>query len=124
MEDTLLYQFGRFIMDDENWVLSKGRMRIHLAPKAFEILSLLVSRRGRTIAKTEFLDNIWPDACVEEANITQHIAVLRKALGDSPKTHEARYIETVSRRGYRFVARVRAIPRPEYRIVVGKTAHD
>jgi len=113
MEQAPLYQFGRFVLDVDNRILKMGSKRIHLCPKAFDILSLLVSEAGRTVAKYEFLDKVWTDAHVEESNITQHIASLRKALGDTPRAAHSRYIETVSQKGYRFVAAVREKPRPQ-----------
>jgi len=80
---------------------------ISLAPKAIEILILLVVRAGELVEKDELLRAVWPDTFVEESNLTQNIFTLRRALGDERVS--ARYIETVARRGYRFIARVRPI---------------
>src|SRR4029078_12411064 len=73
-------------------------------PKAFEALVLLVQRQGRLIEKEELIAALWPDTFVEEANLEHHIWLLRKALDDTKE--EERYIETVPKRGYRFVADV------------------
>ena len=75
---------------------------ISLTPKATDILIILVMNAGELIEKEELIREIWPDTFVEEANLTQNIFRLRKALDDGPL-----YIETVTRRGYRFVAQVR-----------------
>ena len=76
-----------------------------LAPKAFDLLAVLVRHAGRLVTKRELLDQVWPEAFVEEGILTVHIAALRKALGDSGRRGTC--IETVSRSGYRFIATVR-----------------
>ncbi|HVI71541.1 MAG TPA: winged helix-turn-helix domain-containing protein, partial [Pyrinomonadaceae bacterium] len=80
---------------------------ISLAPKALEILIVLVLRAGELVEKDELLRAVWPDTFVEESNLSQNIFTLRRALGD--ERVGARYIETVPRRGYRFIARVRPV---------------
>ena len=64
-------------------------------------MAVLVEGRGHVFSKEELLERVWPDAYVDENNLAQNISLLRKALGDGA---EARYIETIPRRGYRFVA--------------------
>ena len=76
--------------------------RIHLPPKAFDALLVLVQSGGRLVSKDELMEKVWPDTFVEESSLTVGIFALRKALGDGRNNHS--YIETVPRRGYRFVA--------------------
>ncbi len=103
-----LCEFGPFRLDIcERRLLHKGE-RVALTPKAFETLMLLVDRAGHLVEKGELMEALWPGIAVEEANLTNNIWTLRKALGDDPGGQ--RYIETVPKRGYRFVAAVRELP--------------
>jgi DNA-binding winged helix-turn-helix (wHTH) protein len=77
---------------------------VHLTLKAFAVLHVLIERAGRVVEKDELMQRVWPDAFVEDANLTQSIALSRRALCETHNCHE--YIETVHRRGYRFVAEV------------------
>jgi TolB-like protein/DNA-binding winged helix-turn-helix (wHTH) protein/Tfp pilus assembly protein PilF len=86
-------------------VLLRDGKPVGLKPKALDTLIALIEHRDRVVEKGELMDLLWPDTAVEEANLTQNIFVLRKALGDAPG--EQRFIATVARRGYRFVADVR-----------------
>lgn len=81
---------------------------VPMTPKAFDTLVTLIERRDRVASKEELLRHLWPDVVVEEASLTQQIFLLRKALDDTPDGE--RYIATVPRRGYRFVADVTEIP--------------
>jgi TolB-like protein/DNA-binding winged helix-turn-helix (wHTH) protein/Tfp pilus assembly protein PilF len=99
-----LYEFGSFRLDTGSRLLTRRSDPIGLPPKAFDLLVLLVQNRGRVIQKKELMDALWPDAFVEEANLTQNVFLLRKALGD-----EADCIKTVPRIGYRFQAAVREL---------------
>lgn len=102
------YEFGPFCLDaDERLLVREGR-HIALPPKVYETLFVLVGSNGRVLTKDELMRAIWPDAFVEEANLAHNISELRKALGDSPERPQ--YIQTIPRRGYRFIAEVR---RPE-----------
>jgi len=103
-----LYEFGPFLLDTAERVLLRDCEPVLLTPKAFEILTVLVRHSGHLVEKDELMRNVWPDAFVEEANITQHVSTIRKALGEGTDDH--RYIETVPRLGYRFVANVRELP--------------
>jgi DNA-binding winged helix-turn-helix (wHTH) protein/tetratricopeptide (TPR) repeat protein len=103
----VVYEFGPFHMDPEKQVLLRDGQVIAVTPKAFETLLVLVRRRGEVVSKEELLKEIWPDSFVEEANLSQHIFKLRKALGDSPEGE--RYIVTLPGRGYRFAVPVRKI---------------
>jgi DNA-binding winged helix-turn-helix (wHTH) protein/TolB-like protein/Tfp pilus assembly protein PilF len=101
------YEFGPFRLDPSEGRLLRGGKIVALTPKAFETLSLLVQKSGHLVKKDELIERIWHDTIVEESNLNVIIHTLRKALGDDP-TH-SKYIETVSKRGYRFVADVRKI---------------
>ncbi len=78
-----------------------------LTPKVYEVLQLLVQNSGHMLGKDELLKAVWPDSFVEEGNLTRNISTLRAALGDNSDDH--RYIETVPKRGYRFIANVREL---------------
>lgn len=102
---TTSYQFGAFqLIPHEHQLLCNGS-QIALPPKTFETLVVLVEKSGRLIEKEELMQTLWPETFVEEANLTHHISALRKALGE--KEDGQQYIQTVPRRGYRFVADVR-----------------
>lgn len=99
------YVFGPFCLNPSERTLLRDGEPISLTPKAFEILTVLVRNSGHLVGKDKLMQEVWPDAFVEEANITQHVSMLRKALGEA--TDEHRYIETVPREGYRFTASVK-----------------
>jgi DNA-binding winged helix-turn-helix (wHTH) protein/TolB-like protein/tetratricopeptide (TPR) repeat protein len=101
-------EFGPFRLDPESRVLSRGETPVPLTPKAFDTLVALVEARDRLAGKAELMQRLWPDAVVEESNLTQQIFTLRKALGDDSEGQT--YIRTVPRHGYRFVAEVREVP--------------
>lgn len=104
-ESTCRYEFGPFRLDPgERFLLRRGA-EVPLTPKVFELLLVLVRHRGHVLEKDELMKRVWPDRVVEEANLTQSVVMLRKALGDSPRA--PRYVETRPRRGYRFVAEVK-----------------
>ncbi|MDO8681458.1 MAG: winged helix-turn-helix domain-containing protein [Acidobacteriota bacterium] len=102
------FSFGQFQID-----LSSRRLRcngeaVAVTVKAFDILAALVEDAGRVVDKDELMRRVWPDAIVEEANLSQQIFLLRRVLGEDAKDH--RFIATVPRRGYRFVAQVTQLP--------------
>jgi Tol biopolymer transport system component/DNA-binding winged helix-turn-helix (wHTH) protein len=99
-----LYEFGPFLLDASERALLRGEETVHLTPKEFETLLALVRGGGRLMSKEELLKEIWPDTFVEEATLAQNIFTLRKALAKGGG--EQQYVETVPRRGYRFVAKV------------------
>ena len=101
----LTYEFGPYKLSPTHRLLTRDGETISLTPKAMEILVRLVVNAGQLQEKDDLLKEVWPDTFVEEANLTQNIFTLRRALGD--ERAGPRYIETVSRRGYRFVADVR-----------------
>lgn len=103
-----LFVFGEFRLDaTEHLLYRKTGEVVPLKPKAVETLQLLVMQRGRLLTKTELLERLWPDAVVEESNLSQNIYLLRKVLGLTASGQN--YIETVPKRGYRFVADVEEI---------------
>jgi len=98
------YEFGRFRINTADRVLLRDQEVVPLTPKVFDILLALVQDSGEVISKDGLMKKVWPDSFVEEGNLTQNISLLRKALGEGQNGHQ--YIETVARRGYRFVAPV------------------
>lgn len=102
-----IYEFGLFRLDADDRILLRGDRRVHVTEKVFNVLLLLVERSGHLVTKEELMEQVWPDSVVEENNLTVSMSALRKALGQ--RLEGGRYIETVSRRGYRFVADVRGI---------------
>jgi pimeloyl-ACP methyl ester carboxylesterase/DNA-binding winged helix-turn-helix (wHTH) protein len=100
-----VYEFGTFTIDAGEGLLFDGTDMVQLAPKAFDTLVLLVENCGHVLSKEEIMDRVWEGSFVEENNLAQNISILRKALGEG--TEGAKFIETVSKRGYRFIAPVR-----------------
>jgi DNA-binding winged helix-turn-helix (wHTH) protein/TolB-like protein len=98
------YEFGRFRVKSYERVLLRGEEPVPLTPKAFDILLMLLENDGRIVPKDELMKKVWPNTFVEEGNLTQNVSLLRKALGES--ANSSQFIETVPRRGYRFVAPV------------------
>jgi DNA-binding winged helix-turn-helix (wHTH) protein len=96
-----VYRFGTFVVDRSCRTLSDGGERVLLTPKAFETLAVLLEHAGQVVDKQTLMERVWPDAHVEEGNLSQNIFVLRKLLGENAREH--RYIATVPGRGYCFV---------------------
>lgn len=99
-----VYRFGPFTLDVGRRRLLRDGESVLVPPKALDVLEVLLEHRGRTVEKDDLMRRVWPDTIVEEANLTQSVFMLRRALGDEPS--EPRYISTVARRGYRFVGDV------------------
>jgi len=99
-ENRHFYEFGPFRIDTRNRQVLRENELVPLKAKAVDTLLLLIESRGDVVEKDELMQRLWPDSFVEEANLTQNIYTLRKALGGD-------YIQTVPRRGYRFVAEVK-----------------
>lgn len=102
--DSVYYRFGSYHLDEVERSLLRNGVTVPLTPKVFDILLLLVKNAGRVVTKDYLLQNVWPNTFVEEANLSVNVATLRKALGDGAGEFE--YIETLPKRGYRFVANV------------------
>ena len=101
-EENRSYDFGRFRLNTAERVLLREGEPVPLTPKVFDILITLVENSGRVVEKDDLMKKVWPSTFVEEGNLTQNVSLLRKALGES--AGGAQFIETVPRRGYRFVA--------------------
>jgi DNA-binding winged helix-turn-helix (wHTH) protein/TolB-like protein/Flp pilus assembly protein TadD len=99
------YEFDSFRIDVLKRQLLRDGIAVRLKPKAFETLLVLVQNSGRVLEKNELMEMLWASVFVEESNLTQHISLVRKALGESP--NNPRYIVTIPGRGYRFAADVR-----------------
>jgi len=91
-----LYHFGPFSIDVTERTLLRDGKPVSLTPKVFDTLLVLVQEKGHLVEKNDLMNRLWPDTVVEESNLTQNIAVIRKVLGD--RTNESRYIETVHKR--------------------------
>ena len=100
------YEFGRFRVDGKERLLLRDGEIVPLTPKAFDLLLALLENSGHLLEKEELMQRLWPDSFVEEGSLTQNVSLLRKTLFESDNQ---RFIETVPRRGYRFVATVREL---------------
>src|SRR5260370_27405060 len=101
-----LYEFAAFRLDAAERLLMRDGRSVPLTPKVFDTLLALVRRGGRLVEKDELMCEVWPDSFVEEINLTVNISTLRKVLGEG---NGSNYIETVPKRGYRFIAPVREL---------------
>jgi DNA-binding winged helix-turn-helix (wHTH) protein len=102
--------FGDCVVDLERRQLFRHDRDVHLTPKAFDLLALLVAARPRAIAKAEIHDRLWPGTFVTESNLTTLVTELRAALGDSARS--PRYVKTVPRFGYAFCASATEVVEP------------
>jgi DNA-binding winged helix-turn-helix (wHTH) protein len=100
-----VFEFNGFRLDKAGPLLTHGVQPLEIAPKALEILTVLVSNAGFVVSKDDLMSVVWPNTVVEEGNIAVHISSLRKALTE--RGGRADYIQTVSKRGYRFTAPAR-----------------
>jgi TolB-like protein/DNA-binding winged helix-turn-helix (wHTH) protein/Tfp pilus assembly protein PilF len=96
-----VYAFGPYRLDPPEHRLLRDGQTIPLSPKAFDLLAALVSRAGHLVTKEQLLQEVWPGTFVEEANLSYTVSLVRKALGDEREPY--RYVETVPKRGYRFI---------------------
>ncbi len=103
-QESHFYAFGRFRLKTAERVLLREGEPVPLTPKVFDILLTLVEQGGHVVEKDDLMKRVWPSTFVEEGNLTQNVSLLRKALGESPSGPQ--FIETVPRRGYRFVANI------------------
>ncbi len=105
LENKELFEFDSFRLDPAERLLLRDGEPVPLEPKVFETLLVLIRHGRGLVGKEELMRAVWPDSFVEESNLTRNISILRKALsrdGGGPQ-----YIETVPKRGYRFVREVR-----------------
>ena len=103
VKDSTIYRFSDFRLEAAERLLYEGERSIQLPPKAFDTLLLFVQNAGRILSKERMLTEIWEGSFVEENNLAQNISLLRKTLGENPAE---KFIETVPKFGYRFVADV------------------
>ncbi len=100
--------FGPFVVDVVNAALWRDAQRLAVRPKTFDVLVYLVSHAGTLVSHEALLDTVWPETAVGDAVLKVSIGELRQVLGDTAKS--PRYIATVPRRGYRFMAPVSPVP--------------
>lgn len=98
------YRFAEFLLDTRTRQLLKGGREVHLSPKAYELLLLLIEGRSRALSKAELQDRLWPATFVGETNLATLVAEIRRGLDESAQG--ARIVRTIHRFGYRFVAEV------------------
>ena len=97
-------RFADFVIDGHRRVLLRGNERIDLSPRLVDVLCHLAANAGHVVSKELLLDRHWPNVHVSDTALAFGMTQIRKAIGD--ETANPRFIQTVSRRGYRFVARV------------------
>jgi DNA-binding winged helix-turn-helix (wHTH) protein/TolB-like protein len=102
-----VYVFGAFRYDARQRLLFRDGVLVPLVPKAADTLQVLIENSGRIVEKSELMRRVWPDTTVEEIGLARNVSIVRKALGDDAES--GRHIETIPRRGYRFVAEVEVI---------------
>lgn len=107
LKDKDLYEFEGFVLDTSERTLWRENESVSITPKAIETLCLLVENHGKLMSKDDLMNSLWAETFVEERNLAQNIFTLRKILGENE--HGKKFIETVPRRGYRFVAEVRPV---------------
>ena len=100
----MTYRFAGFSVNGETRQLLADGREIHLSPKAFELLLLLIEQRSRALSKSELQEQLWPSTFVGETNLATLVAEIRRALDDSPR--DSAYVRTMHRFGYRFIAAV------------------
>jgi DNA-binding winged helix-turn-helix (wHTH) protein/TolB-like protein/Tfp pilus assembly protein PilF len=105
LKKSNFYEYGPFRLDPAEHRLTREGVPVPLAPKAFELLLFLVQNPGRLLSKEQIMQALWAGSFVEEANLTVSISLLRRILGE--KDGNVRYIETIPKKGYRFIASVR-----------------
>ena len=101
-EERLSYTFGHFRLELSEHVLLRNGHRVPLTPKNFDVLRVLVQNAGHLVEKERLLKEVWPDSFVEEGALNRSVSILRKALGE--RLSGPKFIETIPKRGYRFVA--------------------
>ena len=122
----MVYRFGDFTFDHDIRQLALNTSEVHLSPKAFELLAVLLANRSRAVSKAELQQHLWPTTFVEETNVAGLVAEIRRALRDTASS--PRFVRTVYRFGYRFVGDVTvdtlvtgsALPRVKLFVVVAQ----
>src|ERR687891_1195129 len=111
-----LYLFDGFRVDASERLLFKDNREVPLTPKVFDTLLVLLENSSHVLTKKELMEQVWPDSFVEENNLAQNISILRKALGQGKEGEH--YIQTVPKRGYRFVVDVTTTGGEEETVIV------
>ena len=109
--DEYFYEFGDFTLDTSERCLFKNGQPVSITPKVYETLLVLIRNAENIVEKEDLIHQIWQDRFVEESNLTFNIRMLRKALGDNASSPE--FIETLPRRGYRFLMPVRTVDKTQ-----------
>jgi DNA-binding winged helix-turn-helix (wHTH) protein len=121
-----LYEFGPFVLNTAEHLLIKNDIPIDLSPKAFDLLVVLVEHSGMLVTKDDLIESVWQGASIEEGNISYNVSLLRKALGDDAAS--PRYVKTVAKRGYRFIAPTKVLEssngQPANKIETGGGTHE
>ena len=110
-----IYQFGPFQLNATERLLQRDGEIVPLTPKVLDTLLILVENRGHVVEKNDLMQQLWPDSFVEESSLTQNISLLRRALAGEEKGY---YIETIPKRGYRFIADVNEVDETEVDVAV------
>src|SRR5688500_11949961 len=106
MPTAASYKFGAFVVDGGAYRLTRDGQNVPLSPKIIDLLLFLAARPSVLVSKDELFTALWPDVAVTDNALTQAVSELRQALGDD--SSKPTYIQTVARRGYRFIAPVEA----------------
>ncbi|MGH9873255.1 MAG: winged helix-turn-helix domain-containing protein [Pyrinomonadaceae bacterium] len=117
-----IFEFGPFRLDSAERVLLRDGQPVPLTLKAFEVLLLLVESSGHIVEKDELMNRVWAGSFVEEGNLKVTVSMLRKALEDNNGANH--FIETVPRRGYRFVAGVKAVPADNVELIMHERTRE
>lgn len=104
LAEKRIYEFGNFRLNARERIIESAGRPVSIAPKALDLLIVLVENRGRLVEKEDLMRRIWPETFVEDNNLAFNISVLRKLFGESGAAPQ--YIETVPKRGYRFIGEV------------------
>ena len=102
MKNGEVYEFGPYRLDESERTLTRGGSPVSIKPKEFDTLLYLVSHAGRTVTREELIKAVWPDTFVEDGNLNYNISQLRRILGENAQ--DTSYIQTLPKRGYRFIA--------------------
>lgn len=114
--DNQIFEFGEFRLDTAERLLLRRGATVPLPPKVFDTLVILVRHSGHLVNKDQLMRELWPDAFVEEVNLSVNISSLRKVLGGTENGHS--FIDTVPKRGYRFVAEVKELENRNENLIV------
>ncbi|MGH8636465.1 MAG: winged helix-turn-helix domain-containing protein, partial [Burkholderiales bacterium] len=107
MPTAACYRFGRFVVDGGTYRLTRDGTFVPLSPKIIDLLLFLAARPSALVSKDDLFRALWPDVAVTDNALTQAVSELRQALGDDPA--KPAYVQTVARRGYRFIAAVEVV---------------